>query len=108
MVCPLLTQLRHSGLISVGGRLCAISHSLPGRKVLGFRHCTRRVLWGIHATARVHQSDCWLSSGVATYFARAAGAEDADDWLPGCRLAVVLGLVDRCIRRAAAGARLGR
>jgi hypothetical protein len=30
------------GLISFCGRLCCISHSPPGRKMLGYRYCTRR------------------------------------------------------------------
>jgi hypothetical protein len=33
---------RTSGLISVGGRMCAIFHWPRDRVVLGLRHCTRR------------------------------------------------------------------
>jgi hypothetical protein len=33
---------RTSDLISVRSRLCAVSPSPPGRKVLGFSHCTKR------------------------------------------------------------------
>ena len=37
---------RTSGLIGICSQLCVISHSPPGRKVLGFRHYTMRVLRG--------------------------------------------------------------
>ena len=56
----------------------AISRSLPRGKMVGFWHWTSRVLKGTHATARFHQSYCWLRSCLAARGARAAACKIGD------------------------------
>jgi putative tryptophan/tyrosine transport system substrate-binding protein len=41
-----MTQSGHCAYCGIGTRLCAISHSPPGRKVLGFSHCRWRGPYG--------------------------------------------------------------
>src|SRR5882757_2386370 len=98
-----------SSLINVRSRLGAISHSRPLRKVLGFRHRTRRVVGGTHATARVHHAFWWRGSDVAVGRACAAtGRTGLQYRIPVARFSRTDAPFPKSVRRRPAEPRLPR